>query len=200
MSLLNVTVKKAHFEGPQSSQYNSYVTLKLQNVKSTTVTVKGPSPCWEQDFLFETNDVNQLVLFHQYISLLLSLIHLILFETNDVNQGLLIEVWDKGIIWDRAIGYHYLPLPQVPFSHEDGPGQWLSLDGELVMMDGEVVGTKIPTGHSILMDCRFELPFDPENTEGPDLQRKLELLNNIMDQEARNEQARRQYQYYGHCK
>uniref|UniRef100_A0A8D9AHQ4 Protein unc-13 homolog A n=1 Tax=Cacopsylla melanoneura TaxID=428564 RepID=A0A8D9AHQ4_9HEMI len=173
MSLLNVTVKKAHFEGPQSSQYNSYVTLKLQNVKSTTVTVKGPSPCWEQDFLF---------------------------ETNDVNQGLLIEVWDKGIIWDRAIGYHYLPLPQVPFSHEDGPGQWLSLDGELVMMDGEVVGTKIPTGHSILMDCRFELPFDPENTEGPDLQRKLELLNNIMDQEARNEQARRQYQYYGHCK
>ncbi|KAI5726174.1 hypothetical protein M8J77_024855 [Diaphorina citri] len=51
MSLLNVTVKKAHFEGPQSSQYNSYVTLKLQNVKSTTVTVKGPSPCWEQDFL-----------------------------------------------------------------------------------------------------------------------------------------------------
>ncbi|KAL1454240.1 hypothetical protein WDU94_010514 [Cyamophila willieti] len=39
---------------------------------------------------------------------------------------------------------------------------------------------------------------DPENTEGPDLQRKLELLNNIMDQEARNEQARRQYQYYGH--
>ncbi|KAI5724921.1 hypothetical protein M8J77_008782 [Diaphorina citri] len=123
----------------------------------------------------------------------------------------------------------------------DGPGQWLSLDGELVMMGGEVVGTKIPTGHSILMDCRFELPFgssepnkdgvgsptsstnsdydtllsdrlkiapnrlkrnsecpDPENTEGPDLQRKLELLNNIMDQEARNEQARRQYQYYGH--
>ncbi|KAI5725443.1 hypothetical protein M8J77_015459 [Diaphorina citri] len=75
------------------SQYNSYVTLKLQNVKSTTVTVKGPSPCWEQDFLF---------------------------ETNDVNQGLLIEVWDKGIIWDRAIGYHYLPLPQVAFSNEVG--------------------------------------------------------------------------------
>ncbi|KAL1454242.1 hypothetical protein WDU94_010516 [Cyamophila willieti] len=76
--------------GGSGSQYNSYVTLKLQNVKSTTVTVKGPSPCWEQDFLF---------------------------ETNDVNQGLLIEVWDKGIIWDRAIGYHYLPLPQVPPFH-----------------------------------------------------------------------------------
>lgn len=27
------------------------------------------------------------------------------------------------------------------------------------MMDGEVVGTKNPTGHSLLLDCRFELPF-----------------------------------------
>ncbi|RZC37190.1 hypothetical protein BDFB_012136, partial [Asbolus verrucosus] len=33
------------------SQFNTYVTLKLQNVKSTTVTVKGATPCWEQDFL-----------------------------------------------------------------------------------------------------------------------------------------------------
>ncbi|GBP55124.1 hypothetical protein EVAR_38004_1 [Eumeta japonica] len=33
-------------------QFNTYVTLKLQNVKSTTVTVKGLTPCWEQDFLF----------------------------------------------------------------------------------------------------------------------------------------------------
>ena len=40
---------------------------------------------------------------------------------------------------------------------------------------------------------------DPENTEGADLQRKLELLNNIVDQETRAGQARRQLQYYGHC-
>ncbi|CAB3386051.1 Hypothetical predicted protein, partial [Cloeon dipterum] len=38
----------------------------------------------------------------------------------------------------------------------------------------------------------------PENTEAADLQRKLEMLNNVMDQEARAEQARRQMQYYGH--
>lgn len=41
---------------------------------------------------------------------------------------------------------------------------------------------------------------DPENIEAADLQRKLEMLNNIMDQEARAEQARRQMQYFGHCK
>lgn len=27
------------------------------------------------------------------------------------------------------------------------------------MRDGEVVGTKMATGHSLLVDCRFELPF-----------------------------------------
>ncbi|RZF33029.1 hypothetical protein LSTR_LSTR007590 [Laodelphax striatellus] len=50
----NETVKKARYVAAQSQgavQYNTYVTLKLQNVKSTTVTVKGPNPCWEQDFL-----------------------------------------------------------------------------------------------------------------------------------------------------
>lgn len=42
---------------------------------------------------------------------------------------------------------------------QEGSGQWLSLDAELLMRDGEVVGTKHPTGHSLLVDCRFELPF-----------------------------------------
>ncbi|XP_044263033.1 protein unc-13 homolog B isoform X12 [Tribolium madens] len=200
MSLLSVTVKKARYVGAQASQFNTYVTLKLQNVKSTTVTVKGATPCWEQDFLF---------------------------ETNDLNTGLLIEVWSKGMIWDRAMGYHWIPLQTVQYSNEEGNGQWLSLEAELVMRDGEVVGTKNPTGHSLLVDCRFELPFgrcdpptgwrsilrgstlcrndstkpyasiDPENIEASDLQRKLEMLNNIMDQEARMEQARRQMQYFG---
>jgi len=42
---------------------------------------------------------------------------------------------------------------------------------------------------------------DAENTDAADLQRKLEMLNNMMDQEARAEQARRQILYnIGHCK
>jgi hypothetical protein len=91
MSLLSVTVKKARYVGAQASQFNTYVTLKLQNVKSTTVTVKGATPCWKQDFLF---------------------------ETNDLNTGLLIEVWSKGMIWDRAMGYHWIPLQTVQYSNE----------------------------------------------------------------------------------
>eukprot|EP00094_Tigriopus_californicus_P005578 TCALIF_05375-PA protein Name:"Similar to Unc13a Protein unc-13 homolog A (Mus musculus)" AED:0.64 eAED:0.64 QI:0/0/0/0.5/1/0/2/0/50 len=44
-------VRRAQLVGPQVAQSTVYVTLKLQNVKSTTVPVKGPQPCWEQDFM-----------------------------------------------------------------------------------------------------------------------------------------------------
>lgn len=39
-------------------------------------------------------------------------------ETNDLNTGLLIEVWSKGMIWDRAMGYHWIPLQTVQYSNE----------------------------------------------------------------------------------
>ncbi|XP_031836791.2 protein unc-13 homolog A-like [Nomia melanderi] len=132
MSLLSVTVKKARFVCEEAGQFNSYVTLKLQNVKSTTVTVKGANPCWEQDFLF---------------------------ETNDMNTGLLVEVWCKGLLWDRFLGYYYVPLSEVSYMNEEGSGQWVSLDSELEMRGAEIIGTKKPTGHSLLIDCRLELPF-----------------------------------------
>jgi hypothetical protein len=41
-----------------------------------------------------------------------------LSETNDVNTGLLIEVWSKGMLWDNALGYHWIPLTVVKFSNE----------------------------------------------------------------------------------
>ncbi|KAL1508906.1 hypothetical protein ABEB36_003726 [Hypothenemus hampei] len=101
------------------------------------------------------------------------------------------------MIWDRAMGYHWIPLQTVHYTIEECTGQWLSLDAELVMKDGEVVGTKTPTGHSLLVDCRFELPFDPENMDASDLQRKLETLNKWIDMEARSEQANRHYSFIG---
>ncbi|KOX76752.1 Phorbol ester/diacylglycerol-binding protein unc-13 [Melipona quadrifasciata] len=41
----------------------------------------------------------------------------------------------------------------------EGSGQWVSLDSELEMRGAEIIGTKKPTGHSLLIDCRLELPF-----------------------------------------
>lgn len=34
-----------------ADKFHTYVTLKLQNVKSTTIAVKGNRPSWEQDFM-----------------------------------------------------------------------------------------------------------------------------------------------------
>ncbi|XP_076336615.1 uncharacterized protein LOC143239442 [Tachypleus tridentatus] len=154
MSLLCVTVRRARLAG-YGGQYNSYVTLKLQNVKSTTVAVKGNNPSWEQDFMF---------------------------ETNRMDTGLIIEVWNKGMLWDKLMGSQWLPLMSVQYSNEVGEGQWLSLDAELVMNEGDIIGTKTPTGHSILVEAHFELPFDLEGTDSPELQHKLEILNRLMDE------------------
>ncbi|XP_069562116.1 protein unc-13 homolog B-like [Brachyistius frenatus] len=136
MSLLCVRVKKAKLHGP-TDKFNAYVTLKVQNVKSTTITVRGDQPCWEQDFMF---------------------------EINHLESGLVVELWNKGLIWDTLIGTSLIPLNTIRHSDEDGPGEWMLLDSEVLMREDEICGTTNPTPHHVQLDTRFELPFDiPEN-------------------------------------
>ncbi|KAG8189118.1 hypothetical protein JTE90_028657 [Oedothorax gibbosus] len=153
MSLLCVTVKRAALVGT-ANQFNTYVTLKLQNVKSTTTSVKGNEPAWESDFIF---------------------------ETNRMDIGLIIEVWNKGMLWDKLLGLQWMPLTRIKYTNEGGEGQWLSLDQELMMEEGEVVGTKVPTGHSLLLEAHFELPC--EDLEDEELMKKLDYLNVILGHE-----------------
>jgi hypothetical protein len=62
------------------------------------------------------------------------------------------------------------------------------------------VGTRsLANLHLFVLSCSVRAREDPENTESADLQRKLEMLNSVMDHEARADQTRRQMQYYGHC-
>ena len=35
-------------------------------------------------------------------------------EVGDLDTGLLLEVWEKGLLWDRAIGYYWCTLTSVP--------------------------------------------------------------------------------------
>lgn len=42
---------------------------------------------------------------------------------------------------------------------QETTGQWVGLDLELEMRGAEIVGTKKPSGHSLLIDCRLELPY-----------------------------------------
>lgn len=52
-----------------------------------------------------------------------------------------------------------MTLTSVQYSNEAGPGKWLQIDQELETRNGQTVGTSRPTGHSILVDVRFELPY-----------------------------------------
>ncbi|XP_043910044.1 protein unc-13 homolog A [Protopterus annectens] len=153
MSLLCVGVKKAKFDGSQE-KFNTYVTLKVQNVKSTTIAVRGNIPCWEQDFMF---------------------------EINRLDLGLTVEVWNKGLIWDTMVGTVWIPLRTIRQSNEEGPGEWLILDSQVIMADNEICGTKDPTFHRILLDTRFELPLDIPEEEARYLAKKLEQLNALRD-------------------
>ncbi|XP_027882891.1 protein unc-13 homolog A isoform X8 [Xiphophorus couchianus] len=155
MSLLCVGVKKGKLDGPQE-KFNTYVTLKVQNVKSTTIAVRGSQPCWEQDFMF---------------------------EINRQGLGLTVEVWNKGLIWDTMVGTVWIPLQSIRQSNEEGPGQWLTLDSNVIMAENEICGTKDPTFHRLLLDTRFELPLDIPEEEARYWAKKLEQLNAMRDQD-----------------
>uniref|UniRef100_A0A6Q2XUK2 Unc-13 homolog A (C. elegans) n=1 Tax=Esox lucius TaxID=8010 RepID=A0A6Q2XUK2_ESOLU len=150
-------VKKAKLDGSQE-KFNTYVTLKVQNVKSTTISVRGAQPCWEQDFMF---------------------------EINRLDLGLTVEVWNKGLIWDTMVGTLWIPLGDIRQSNEEGPGQWLTLDSQVIMAENEITGTKDPTFHRVLLDTRFELPLDIPEDEARYWAKKLEQLNAMRDQDVR---------------
>uniref|UniRef100_A0A8C7TKI2 Unc-13 homolog B n=1 Tax=Oncorhynchus mykiss TaxID=8022 RepID=A0A8C7TKI2_ONCMY len=135
-----------------NDQFNSYVTLKVQNVKSTTITVRGDQPCWEQDFMF---------------------------EINRLDLGLIVEVWNKGLIWDTMLGTAWIPLKSIRQSEEEGSGEWTFLDAEVLMKADEIYGTKNPTPHRVLLDTRFELPFDIPDDEAQYWTGKLDRINTM---------------------
>ncbi|XP_028830798.1 protein unc-13 homolog B isoform X25 [Denticeps clupeoides] len=151
MSLLCVRVKKGVLQGPPD-KFNAYVTLKVQNVKSTTITVRGDQPCWEQDFMF---------------------------EISRLDLGLIVEVWNKGLIWDTMLGTAWIPLKSICQSDEEGPGEWTFLDAEVLMKANEICGTKNPTCHKVLLDTRFELPFEIPEDEARYWTGKLEQINTL---------------------
>ncbi|XP_060234454.1 protein unc-13 homolog B isoform X10 [Meriones unguiculatus] len=153
MSLLCVRVKRAKFQG-SPDKFNTYVTLKVQNVKSTTVAVRGDQPSWEQDFMF---------------------------EISRLDLGLSVEVWNKGLIWDTMVGTVWIALKTIRQSDEEGPGEWSTLEAETLMKDDEICGTKNPTPHKILLDTRFELPFDIPEEEARYWTYKMEQINALTD-------------------
>uniref|UniRef100_A0A4W5MME7 Unc-13 homolog A n=1 Tax=Hucho hucho TaxID=62062 RepID=A0A4W5MME7_9TELE len=144
------------FPGSLEPKFNTYLTLKVQNVKSTTIAVRGSLPSWEQDFMF---------------------------EINRLDLGLMVEVWNKGLIWDTMVGTVWIPLHSIRQSNVESPGDWLTLDSQIIMADNDICGTKDPTLHQVLLDTRFELPLDIPEEEARYWAKKLEQLNAMRDQD-----------------
>ncbi|MEE6487789.1 hypothetical protein FKM82_015026 [Ascaphus truei] len=106
-----------------------------------------------------------------------------MFEISRLDLGLTVEVWNKGLIWDTMVGTVWIPLRTIRQSNEEGPGEWLTLDSQVIMADNEICGTKDPTFHRILLDTRFELPLDIPEEEARYWAKKLEQLNAMRDQD-----------------
>ncbi|KAJ8277286.1 hypothetical protein GJAV_G00073550 [Gymnothorax javanicus] len=104
-------------------------------------------------------------------------------EINRLDLGLTVEVWNKGLIWDTMVGTVWIPLHSIRQSNEEGPGQWLTLDSQVIMAENEICGTKDPTFHRVLLDTRFELPLDIPEEEARYWAKKLEQLNAMRDQD-----------------
>jgi len=58
-----------------------------------------------------------------------------------------------------AKGHNRHETSSVACDSQEGPGEWSTLEAEVVMKRDEICGTKNPTPHRILLDTRFELPF-----------------------------------------
>ena len=105
-------------------------------------------------------------------------------SSSDSPNGLLVELWNKGVIWDTIIGYVWIPLQKIPGymtqnesgivaknngSHPDSilphAPTWFNVDAELSLgANGtDVKGTKLTTGHKIFLDIRFESNLDGES-------------------------------------
>uniref|UniRef100_A0A672NAG0 Protein unc-13 homolog B-like n=1 Tax=Sinocyclocheilus grahami TaxID=75366 RepID=A0A672NAG0_SINGR len=109
----------------------------------------------------------------------LSVVFVTFSEISRLDLGLIVEVWNKGLIWDTMLGTAWIPLKSICHSEEEGPGEWIFLDSEVLMKADEIYGTKNPTPHRVLLDSRFELPFEIPEDEARYWTGKLERINTM---------------------
>ncbi|CAL8341485.1 unnamed protein product [Arctogadus glacialis] len=105
-----------------------------------------------------------------------------LIEINRLDLGLIVEVWNKGLIWDTMVGTTWIPLDTICHSDEEGSGEWMSLDAEVLMKADEIYGTKTATPHQLLLDTRFELPFEIPDEEAEYWTGRLKDINTIHEE------------------
>nr|QQY02551.1 protein unc-13 homolog A 1 [Cryptocotyle lingua] len=140
MPILCIKVVEAKLVGVDAST-SSYVTVKLKQAQSTTQTVKGVNPTWNEEFTF---------------------------ETDRIEGGLLIQLHSKGLLFSKLLGALWLPLSQIAQSDKELPPIWSLLNAEVVYKNGLPIGTEKPTKYTLLTSIRLEGPHVlPRSLIGP---------------------------------
>lgn len=57
-----------------------------------------------------------------FVCFVLSNFYYFFSETNRLDQGLIFELWNKGVLWDKLIGVHFVPLNTVEYSNKPNDG------------------------------------------------------------------------------
>ncbi|XP_066021042.1 protein unc-13 homolog B [Pocillopora verrucosa] len=102
MPILSVLVKRGKLRS-LSDKTSTFVRVLLQNVTLETEICKGNSPTWDQEFVFETNQLDQLLCF---------------------------QLWEKGFFKDSLLGSAWIPLMQIHHSNVEGSGAWIQMSNE----------------------------------------------------------------------
>ena len=116
----------------------------------------------------------------------------------------MIELWSKGMIWDKMLGATWLKLIDVQHGKprvDPLTGQtskWFGIDATVDMRGGIVVGTQYPTGHRVELEVYFDLPGGLNDSEAQNLQTKLDVYGSRQHQhiEQPPRQSQLSQQYY----
>ncbi|CAF1087622.1 unnamed protein product [Brachionus calyciflorus] len=154
--------KEAHINGLDNN-FNTYIVVKIGSVKSTTIAVQGVQPAWHEEFFF---------------------------EINELDEGVTIELWNRGMLWDKLLGLYWLPLFQINHSNiqnDETNDLKISLDSELCLEEGKIIGTQHPTGHLLMINARIEISnTEISEIESLELEHKIDILNEFFKKEGSN--------------
>ncbi|XP_064192510.1 protein unc-13 homolog A-like [Anguilla rostrata] len=159
---MDLDIKRGELHGPPD-EFNAYVTVKVRNLKTTTVPLRGNEPSWEQNYIL---------------------------EINDLEKSIFVEVWDKRLIWDVLLGSVCIPLSAVQHRTQEGPGQWWPLHSDVIMEGIEVCGVDSPAHHKIMLDIYDEMLTEiPEDKPQGPMQRSEGIPEVVSGEDGQHPQS-----------
>lgn len=136
MALLCLKICRGNLDLPDNTESVFYVTVKVENLKATSLEKSGKRPQWDQELCFEVSNKAD-------------------------SNILMLELWEKGFLWDKMLGTTCILFKEIPPSIDEMEPKWVTVYQELrrAAGTGSLTGHG-PTCHELLVDVRFETGAD----------------------------------------